>query len=75
MYGVWLAKIARHDATLLESLKRDSPALYDIARDFDKSYRNADIVCFYEKEAGSYGPLRTQVRKLLSLHPLAAGAY
>lgn len=75
VYGVWLAKIARHDATMLESLKRDSPALYDIAWDFDKSYRNADVVCFYEKEACSYGPLRTQVRRLLSLHTLAARAY
>lgn len=75
VYGVWLAKIARHDATLLESLKRDSPALYGIACDFDNSYRNADIVCFYEKEAESYGPVRTRVRGLLSLHAMAAGAY
>lgn len=72
---MWLAKITRHDVTLLESLKKDSPALYDIAWDFEKSYRDADVVCFYEKEARSYGLLRTQVRRLFSLHSLAAGSY
>ena len=48
VYGVWLAQVARHDRTLLESLKRNSPALHAIARDFEASYSNADIVCFYE---------------------------
>ena len=62
-YGLWLARAARHDSTLLESLKRDSPVLYHIASDFEKSYGpEADLVCFYENEDASYGPLRTQVR-------------
>lgn len=63
-HGVWLAKAVGHDKTLLESLKRNSPALYDIARDFDASYRNTDIVCFYEKHGATYGPLQTQVCQL-----------
>lgn len=67
VYGVWLAQAVRHDKTLLESLKRNSPALYDIARDFDASYSNADIVCFYEDRDTSYGPWRTQVCRLLHL--------
>lgn len=61
MYGLWLAQAIRHDKTLLESLKRDSAPLYDVAQDFENSYRNADIVCFYENKEASYGPLRTQV--------------
>ena len=62
MYGVWAAKVVGHDPTLLESLKRNSPALHDIARDFEASYSNTDVVCFYEDKDASYGPLRTQVR-------------
>lgn len=61
MYGGWLAHAAGYDKTLLESLKRNSPALHNIARDFEASYSNADIVCFYEDKDVSYGPLKTQV--------------
>lgn len=61
VYGVWLAHVAGHDKTLLESLRRNSPALHDIARDFEASYSNADIVCFYEDKDASYGPWRTRV--------------
>lgn len=61
VYGVWLAQVAGRDKTLLESLRRNSPALYDIARDFEASHSNADIVCFYEDKDASYGPLRIQV--------------
>lgn len=60
-FGVWLAQVARYDKTLLESLKRNSPALDDVARDFEAGYPNADIVCFYEDKDASYGPCRTQV--------------
>ena len=61
VFGVWLAQAAGHDKTLLESLKRNSPALDDVARDFEAGYANADIVCFYEDKDASYGPWRTQV--------------
>lgn len=61
VYGLWLAQIVGGDTTLLESLKRNSPALYEIERDFETSYRNADIVCFYENKEAIYGPWRTQV--------------
>ena len=61
VYGVWLSQMAGHDKTLLESLKQHSPALYEIGRDFEASYSNTDIVCFYENEDVSYGPLRIQV--------------
>ena len=61
VYGVWLAQIAGHDKTLLESLRRNSPALHDIARDFEASYSNVDIVCFYEDKDASYGPWRSRV--------------
>ena len=61
VYVVWLAQVAGRDKTLLESLKRDSPALYGVARDFEASYSKADIVCFYEDKDASYGPWRTQV--------------
>ena len=72
VYGVWLAWIFRHNGTLLESLKRDSSDLYSIALDFEQSYGNADIICFYEKQDGVYGPLRSQVCRHVSLHSLAA---
>ena len=61
MYGVWLAQALGHDKTLLESLRNNSPALYEIAQDFEASYSNADIVCFYEDKDASYGPWRTRV--------------
>ena len=61
VYSVWFAQAVGHDKTLLESLRRNSPALHDIARDFEASYSNADIVCFYEDKDASYGPWRTRV--------------
>ena len=62
VYGVWVVKVVGYDPTLLESLKRNNPALHDIAWDFEASYSNTDVVCFYEDKDSSYGPLRTQVR-------------
>ncbi|KAL9099731.1 MAG: hypothetical protein Q9163_004809 [Psora crenata] len=59
-YGVWFARIAGKDKTLLESLKRSSPALHDLGRDFEASHRNTDVVCFYEDKSASYGPLQVQ---------------
>ena len=61
VYGMWLTQAIRHDKTLLESLRDKSPALHDIARDFETSYGNTDIVCFYEDKDASYGPWRAQV--------------
>ncbi|MCJ1466426.1 hypothetical protein MMC07_005045 [Pseudocyphellaria aurata] len=61
VYGLWLAQAVGHDKTLLESLRKNSPALYEIARDFETSYRDTDIVCFYENEAGSHGLWKTQL--------------
>ena len=61
VYAKWLTQAIRHDKTLLESLRDNSPALHDIARDFETSYGSTDIVCFYEDKDASYGPCRTQV--------------
>ena len=36
----------------LKNLKRNSPILYQISRDTESSYRDADIVCFYEDTDG-----------------------
>lgn len=60
-YGLSLAQAVGHDRKLLESLKRDSHSLYDVAQDFEISYSNADIVCFYEKKDTSSRAWRTQV--------------
>lgn len=67
LYGLWLAQALGHDKTLLESLKGNSLALYEIAQDFETGYRNADIVCFYENKEASYGPWRTKVCQSRSL--------
>ena len=64
-YGLWFAKMKRLETGLLESLKRNSDDLHHISRDFEASYADADIVCYYEDKDASYGPLRTQVT-----HPL-----
>ena len=56
VYSVWLAQVVGYDKTLLESLIRNSSTLHSIARDFEASYSNADIVCFYEDKDASYGP-------------------
>lgn len=61
VYGVWLAQIAGLEKTLLESLEQHSPDLHNLGRDFEESYGDADIVCFYEDKDASYGSLRTQV--------------
>ena len=67
LYGVWLAQAVGHDKTLLESLKKESSALYEIARDFETSYRDVDMIYFYENKEASYGPWRTRVCQLQSL--------
>ena len=57
-YGMWLARALGNDTTLLETLKKNSPTLQEVAQDFEASYSNVDIVCFYEKR---YGPMGVQV--------------
>lgn len=54
-YGVWLARAFKNDTRLLETLKKNSPTLLEIARDFEASYNNANIVCFYQKKDGPIG--------------------
>ena len=53
-YGKWLAQLARLDSTLLESLKKDSPSLHALSRDFWDSHSDWDIVCFYENREADY---------------------
>lgn len=60
-YGERVAHLVRHHSMLLETLKRNNDSLYGIAQDFEKSYGDTDIVCFYEDKATSYGPLRNLV--------------
>ena len=55
VYNVWLVQIMGHDKMLLESFKRNSPAFYEITRNFETSYNNVDIVCFYEDKDALYG--------------------
>ena len=54
-YGMWLARALGKDTTLLETLKKNSPTLLEVARDFEASYSNVDIVCFYEQRDGQMG--------------------
>jgi hypothetical protein len=61
VYGMWLAQVAGLDSTLLESLKKDSPSLQALSRDFWGSYSDYDIVCFYENRETDYGPLKRRV--------------
>ncbi|KAM0310604.1 hypothetical protein ACHAO8_007970 [Botrytis cinerea] len=61
LFGTWLAKALRRDTTLLELLKKDSQALYDLSRDFWGSYSAWDLVCFYEMIDAEFGPIKTQV--------------
>ncbi len=57
-YGKLLARVTGCDTTLLESLTRHSQALHEIAQDFETSYSNVDLVCFYEEK---HGLLRVKV--------------
>jgi hypothetical protein len=61
LFGTWLAKALRGDTTLLKLLKKDSPTLSDLSRDFWGSHSDWDLVCFYEKKEADYGPLKIQV--------------
>ena len=54
-YGMWFARALGNDTTLLETLKKNSPTLLEVAQDFEASYSNVDIVCFYEKKDGLMG--------------------
>ena len=54
-YGMWLARALGKDTTLLETLKKNSPTLLEVARDFEASYSKVDIVCFYEQRDGQMG--------------------
>ena len=49
-YEKLLAQATGRDTTLLESLTRNSQVLHEIAQDFETSYSNADLVCFYEEK-------------------------
>ncbi len=49
-YVKWLARATGRDKTLLESLTRNSQVLHVFAQDFETSYSNADLVCFYEEK-------------------------
>ncbi|KAK8905606.1 hypothetical protein QC760_005530 [Botrytis cinerea] len=61
LFGTWLAKALRRDTALLELLKKDSPTLYNLSRDFWGSYSAWDLVCFYEMIDAEFGPIKTQV--------------
>ncbi len=61
LFGKWLARLSGRDSTLLELLEKDSSSLYALSRDFWGSHSNWDVVCFYEKQEGNYGPLKAQV--------------
>ncbi|KAM0130833.1 hypothetical protein ACHAO1_007614 [Botrytis cinerea] len=61
LFGTWLAKALRRDTALLELLKKDSPTLYDLSRDFWGSYSAWDLVCFYEMIDAEFGLIKTQV--------------
>lgn len=54
-YGIWLARASLNDPTLLETLKKNSQTLLEVAQDFEASYGHLDIVCFYEQKDGSMG--------------------
>ena len=49
-YAEWLARATDHDTTLVNTLNRNSPILDGLARDFEQTYGEADIVCFYENK-------------------------
>ena len=52
---MWLARALGKDTTLLQTLKKNSPTLLEVAQDFDASYSNVDIVCFYEQRDEQMG--------------------
>ena len=54
-YGKLLARATGRDTTLLESLTRNSQVLHEVAQDFETSYSNADLVCFYEEKHNLLG--------------------
>jgi hypothetical protein len=58
VFGEWLAQLLGCDSTLLQALRKDSPGLYDLSRNFWGSYANWDSVCFYENRETDYGLLR-----------------
>jgi hypothetical protein len=67
IFGQWLARLSGLDTTMLETLRKGSPDLYALSIDFYGSYKDWDIVCFYEKREADYlGLLKTRV----SLYPL-----
>jgi hypothetical protein len=61
IFGEWLAQLLGRDSTLLQALRKDSPGLYDLSRNFWGSYADWDSVCFYENREADYGLLKTQV--------------
>ena len=54
-YGLWLGRALGNDTTLLETLKKNSPTLREVAQDFEASYSHVDIVCYYETRDGPMG--------------------
>ena len=54
-YGMWFARVLGDDTMLLGTLKKNSPTLLEVAQEFEASYSNLDIVCFYEQKDGPMG--------------------
>jgi hypothetical protein len=61
LWGNWLAQALQSDRSLLELLQKDSRPLFDVATDFAECRIDWDVVCFYETQNATYGPLMIQV--------------
>lgn len=68
-YGIWIAKAAGLDASLLSILEKDNSYLYGVSRDFWASYEKLDIVCFYENKSAEYGPWKQRVSSYSDYSP------
>lgn len=60
-YGEHLARLSGLDPTLLKLLRRDSPDLLALSRDFWGSYDTLDLVCYYENMKANYGLVKAKV--------------
>jgi len=57
----WVQHAIGNDQPLLDILKSGSQELLSVSRDFWSGYGKLPIVCFFEDQESSYGPVKVTV--------------
>ena len=60
----WAQRALGNNQPLLNTLREGNQELLALSQDFWSGYGNLPIVCFFENQDSSYGPIRVNVRRI-----------